>query len=339
MKNTLKRLLLLFLVVICPITVFLTACGATATNTVNGVTFVSKKYDDETGFAVFEVDLNTPTKLTYKASPSTWSGYTVTYTVVGDEGINQSRYTLENGEITVSDAAFQRIRVMITINRHSSFCFVQLKEYPSSIKLEHNEVVLNAHGSYTIPVIGVFNGVEKYISDSDYNFEISTSDETTVSVPDKTRLKVTSLMDRVDSATITIKLNDTTGERTKYELTLKVNVVKNVNDGYAVTDGKETFVQDGDEFDLNLSDLNTNENGDYLFNYKLFTFSLSGYYVYPNIECLTNQGRLCAVDNENHQIIIDKNIDLNTEIKIGLWTNLTKTDGTTFGITFTVTVK
>ena len=74
--NKLKRILVsLCLALLLPLGLVFTGCGATPSNEVRGVFFDSDYYDEETGYAIFELDQGRPTKLEYKVNPSSWSGY------------------------------------------------------------------------------------------------------------------------------------------------------------------------------------------------------------------------------------------------------------------------
>ena len=59
MNRKIKNLFLCFLMtILLPLTMILSGCGATPKNEVLGVAFDSMIYDEETGYAVFEVDKN-----------------------------------------------------------------------------------------------------------------------------------------------------------------------------------------------------------------------------------------------------------------------------------------
>lgn len=194
-KRLSKIILFLSFVLVLPLVMTLTGCGATPVNDAKSVKFVSNLYDEETGYAVFEVDINKPTELTYKINPSSNSGYAVQIQEMEDDYENATdnhiNYYMDNNNIdpetkkvvedkplciTVFNKNFKQIKVRIYISVSDTdviedFCLVRLKEYPSEIYLdetpnpvlnENNEVVydktdyINAGGVYSIHVFGKF---------------------------------------------------------------------------------------------------------------------------------------------------------------------------------------
>ena len=120
MKKLLKKsLILLLLLVMIPLSSFLVACGASPGKDAKAVLFVSDKYDEVTGQAIFEVDLNVATTLTFKCNPST-STNTVRYTIPVEgqtnSSLNRSRFTFEKGVITVDNEDFEQIEIKVTVN-------------------------------------------------------------------------------------------------------------------------------------------------------------------------------------------------------------------------------
>lgn len=187
-KKLSKFLLILAFFVLFPITM-LTGCGATPINSANAVKFESDMYDETTGYAVFEVDLNVTTELTFKVNPSIWSGYVVQLHEIEDDYNNETdnhiNYDLDRNNldedgnvvdgkklyITVTNKNFMQIKVRITVTISDGvaledYCLIRLKEYPSEIYLNQETLAteksdyINAGGVYNIKVFGKFTEKE-----------------------------------------------------------------------------------------------------------------------------------------------------------------------------------
>lgn len=204
-----------------PLSFFMAACGATPSNEVRGVFFQSEKYDLNTGYAIFEVDLNVPTTLSYKVNPSTWSGYRVTYTY-GDSAANHDHYRTEDGVITVISDLFEDTKVTIHINGMTDTCIVTLKKYPDRFYVETKAVNLSSSGLYSIRPIGEYKNSDNtirtvYLTEADFTFELESSDETKVQLINQNRLDVYAVSKTSgDTAMVTVKLLDTSGKVKNY---------------------------------------------------------------------------------------------------------------------------
>ncbi len=340
-------------VITMPLALFLTGCGATPSNEVLGVYFVSPVYDDATGQAVFEVDTNVDTKLDYKMNPSTGSGYAVTYKIKECPENNLSRFTLKDGVINVSSNKFEQIRVDITINGYSDTCIVRLKKYPESMFLydvdgqtetKNLEVSVNAQGSYTISPFGRFsNAAGTYVQpllEYDYDFKVESADRTIVDVPIKNRLKFNVVATKPASTTVTVSLLNS-AKQVVHKVTVKVNVVLNASKASVILDGSYRFINIGDQVTIDLSTIDPEADGSYVLDYQLFVFNADGRKIDGvNIStiCRVSETRYVEVSKTSDQIIIsDMPGDFTFTMK--LWTNLIGENGTPFAVSFDVEIK
>lgn len=344
MRNKLKKLFILVLLVLFPASFVLTACGATSTNEARGVHFVSSDYDSTTGYAVFEVDKGVPTKLDYKVNPSSWSGYVVTYTTPEDTAENKVRYTLIDGVITVSDSDFEQIQVKIHINGKTDTCYVRLKVYPDRIFTEQTSVNINASGVYTIGVIGEFSSsdntkVQRALSENEYNFNVESSDSTIIEVFDVTRLTVYSIRRNSGTSKVTVTLCNTKGEKIDgMSIEVDFSVVQNAENGYLLVDGYGKFVNSGDTVTINLSDLDLDaDTGKRYLKYKLYVESDSGLLIETSTECTTTSTKYITTNNEERRLEIKVSSDLTTMVSI--WTPLIDGEGNAFAVIFKLEIK
>ena len=354
MKKIFKiSLFALLFAVIMPFTMFLSGCGATPADEALGVRFDSQFYDDETGFAVFEVDLNVNTKLDFKVNPSSWGAYKVTYAIKECSPQNRSRFTLDNGKIKVENKLFEETKVEIYVNAHYDTCIVRLKQYPTSVfmydvsgaEVKDKTVTVNASGSYTISPYGRFVDATgtSYVApllEYDYDFTVTSSDETTVDIPHKNRLKFSAIRKNVKPVTVTVKMHDAAG-KTIHKLTVKVNVVLNAGSSMAIVDGYGLFVKDGSSININASALKPDADSNLIFGYKLFVISDDNRYIDDEcieVFCTTSESKYVTIENENARILIEPNPYSEYSFKVSLWTNLIKEDGSAYSISFNVKV-
>lgn len=347
MKKLKLSLLPLALLLLLPLTTVLSGCGATPKNEALGVNFVSYDYDDSSGYAIFEVDYNTPTKLEFKVNPSTWSGYAVTYAIKECSGQNRSRFKLQDGIITIESYDFEEIKVEIFVHGYSDVCIVRLKQYPTSIYVKNTDVTIAAGGSYTINPIGRFvdafgKTYEKPLLEYSYNFLVETEDETIINVPNKNRLKVVSVRSNNASTKVYITLLNTNGESygEKFKLTLNFKVVENAGESRTEISGVNEFVKNGDKVTINASDLT--KNGElYVISYKNYIFSAQKLLIEQenvSIECTISDARYVEVDDENATMLIQKGRDSSLKFNVCMWSNLTTTSGTVFVSAFEITI-
>ena len=356
MKKILKiSLFSLLLALVMPFTLFLSGCGATPTNEVLGVFFQPEFYDEETGFAVFEIDLNKNTELKYKVNPSSWSGYAVTYSIKECPPENLSRFTLKDGSINIESAAFEQIKIEIHINNYVDTCIVRLKEYPKDMflydvdgttKVKELEVTINAYASYIICPYGVFvdrAGVQtiKPLLEYDFDFAVTSNDETVISVPNENRLKICSVRKNVASAEVLVGLKNASGN-VIYQVKVKVNVILNAASAKVLIDGNETFVSEGSNIEIDAETLEKDASGNYLMNYQMFVFSEDNRFIETqNIDmmCTISETKYISVSRTANQIVIESPPQGDLTSNVTLWTNLIKDDGSAFSISFKITVK
>ncbi len=345
MKKILKKsLLFVLMLLMLPLSTFLVACGATPDDEAKSVIFVSDIYDEETGKAIFEVDLMVPTELTFKSNPSTFENkpsYTIPVEGQSNSSLNRSRFDFKDGVITVNHAKFEPVEIKITLNGYTDQCIVRLKEYPVEIYAKTDEVVINAYGSYTICAMGKFKLADgtfehRPLLERDYNFSVYSDNEIVVSVPNHSRLTVCSERLNTASANITVTLLDESKQSKNLSFKVKVTVTEMAKEGYLRIEGNDTFVENGDVVAVDANKLTPNAQGEYELHFKAFFISDLDTWL-ENIgefECLTEHNDYVSFDNAAQVIKVKSSHD--GEFIVTVWTNLFKPDGSTLGITFTI---
>jgi len=350
MKNSFKKAIsfLILFVMVVPFTFLFSGCGATSTNQARGVVFYSNLYDESTGHAIFEVDLDVEKQLTFKVNPSTWSGYRVTYSVKGSSGSNNARFVLTDGVIIVKRELdgknFIPIQVEVTVNGHSDICIVRLKEYPDEIFVENTDVELSAGGSYTISPFGKFGTETRTITESEFNFTVESDEPTILYVPNKNRLKVISLRQNSASAKITVSLLNDKGEAAVsptgrvLKFTLNFTIIQNVKEGRIAIDGYDKFIYNGDKIEINGSKFLTGGNI-YTLNYYVFAESTSNAVINDFDVSLDSNNSSSGYVNtsENGKIIINRYGD-KLEFRIYITTNLNGESTQSFTMTFDIVI-
>lgn len=91
------------------------------------VKFVSRKYERDTGRAIFEVEKGVSLKLTYECILEDNVGDVVFTVVEGNSALNSERFTLSKGVITISSIEFRQIVVRIEVDGSYDECIVRLK--------------------------------------------------------------------------------------------------------------------------------------------------------------------------------------------------------------------
>ena len=333
MKNLLKKsLIILMLMVMLPLSSFLVACGATAGETANTVAFVSDIYDEETGKAIFEVDLGVPTELKFKCNPSTAKNkadYTIPVEGQSNAGYNRSRFTFEDGIITVNYDDFEQIEIKINVNGYTDQCIVRLKEYPISIRPAEADVIINSGASHTMMAYGTFelaDGTteERLLLEKDYKFSVVSENEQVVDVPNSSRLTVCSLLQSAGSTKVKVTLNDQSGKTKKdvnqKDISFYVNftVVEVAKEGFLVFDNFNKFVEDGDAIAVDANSYEANANGEYELHYSAFFVSELGTFI-ENIgdyRGSSSDNNYITFDDENQLIKIKSNVDLKLDVTI-----------------------
>ncbi len=300
MKNRLKNIFLTLIIALSlPMIMFLSACGATPSSEITGILFNPSKYDAE-GTAVFEVDLGTPTDLSYKVYPSSASGYKVYFDPI-DKGTaeNSLKFKFKDGNITINSEDFEDVRYKIRIGEFSDTCVIKLKKYPTSISTPETSIVMNSDDVYDIVIKGDFTNTDGSvrrnvsIDDSQYKFLVESSDETVISVPNENRLKFIAVRKNgTANAKVTAKLLNANGEETGLQVEIQVKVVQNIADCVVVMSGSEKFVRNNDKVEVDCNDLDIDGG------YRVINLE-----IYP----VNTNGELCV--NENYSINITSDTD------------------------------
>lgn len=331
MKKLLKKsLIFLMLMVMMPLASFLVACGATPGNSVKGVAFVSDIYDEETGKAIFEVDLNVATELTYKCNPSTASGkidYTIPVEGQTNAGYNRSRFTFEDGKITVNYDDFEQIEIKISISGYSDQCIVRLKKYPVSMRPLESSVILNAGSSYTIRALGTFeledgSTEERYLTESEFNFTVTTESEPIISVPNEQRLTVCSLLKTSGKTKVTVTLNDRSGKSKGMNFKVEFNVVEIAKESFLRFENFDNFIETGDSIEVDANKLTANAKGEYELHYDALFVSEQGTFIeYDGGYRLSSSNNDYVSFDENNRIIKIKSA-YDVELDVTVYTDL-----------------
>lgn len=299
MKNKLKNIFLAFIFALSlPAMMFLSACGATPSSEVTGICFHSMKYDDD-GVAIFEVDKDISTNLTYKVFPSSASGYRAYFDPL-DKGTaeNSLRFTFKDGNITVNSNSFEDVRYKVRVGEFSDTCIIRLKEYPKEIYTDEPSVILNNDEICDIVIKANFadgrSGVK--ISDSDYNFLVESEDETIVSVPNKNRLKFIAVRKTGTASTkVTATILNSLGEKTGLKIEIQVKVVQNVSYCKVVMSGYDLFVENKDSIEIDYNKL-APEGEKKLINIDIYPFNTNG-------ELCVEDNYIISLSKENNYVI------------------------------------
>lgn len=341
--NRFKKLCLsLVIVLIFPFVAMLVGCGATPSNELTGIVFDTMLYED--GVAVFEVDQGVTTDLTYKIFPSSASGYKVYFDYI-DKGTaeNASRYTFEDGKITINKPEFEDIKYKVRVGEFTDTCIIRLKRYPTEIFTNTPNIMLNTNDVKVINVMARFAGTNtiRSIREDEYDFLVETSDETIIKIPNQNYLKIIPIRNGLASAKVKVTILNKQGEKTNLSFEMDVQVVQNIIDSKVIMSGVNYFVKDGDEVEVDYNTLE-DEGGK-----KKITFA-----VYPvnKNEILDQHGHeyIIALKSQNYvkisddgeYILIDSSVPNDYELKISLiYTDLNMSDGSTFVININLKIK
>lgn len=157
--------------------------------------------------AVYVVEYNVPTKISYQIYPSTSTNNRVeiTFDIPTESGVfdpNKLLFTLKDPYITTDFQATIRVN-----NTFSDTCTIRPRVYPNSISLGKTSDVVDNHGIYGLQVKGLFGGQERVMDPSIYNLEIVSDDPSVLSVEG---LNVVST-GKLGKARISIVLKDANG--------------------------------------------------------------------------------------------------------------------------------
>lgn len=367
MKKFLRKSCFVFLLVLMlPLTLFLSACGATPVNEIQAVFFETDIYED--GIPVFEVDLNTPTYFPYRINPSTAVSYVPKWDnpYQGKDTINnKNRYEFNknyDGKLIVFDQNFEDIKIRVFFGDIcSDTAIVKLKKYPIAIRADVTDVSINTSGSYTICPIGTFKEgdttYERPLLASEYNFEVKSLNESIVSVVNSSRFEICSEMKNsvaVTSTKVSVELKDLSGRSVKGSngekllFEVNVNIVPTATTGYVDIKGNNYnvgtnvqagFIENGDAVEIKLAEMNVNGETLKYFEYDVnFVSSLSGLIDAEFVYCTTNNTGYFEVDDENQRItiLVGDSYVVGKTYTFKMWSNLNDENGNLFMISFTI---
>lgn len=345
-----------------PFAMFISACGATPSNEVQGAFFQSNKYDKETGYAIFEVDLNVQKRLTYKVNPSTWSGYMVRFNYKSS-ATNIEFYNMieidgvKGAAIEVTSEKFESFPIELYMgNTYCDTCIVMLKQYPNRIYVNETDVYLSASGLYSIKPIGVYytqgeSGLteshEVVLSQQEFDFSLTTSDETKIQLIDKNRLQVFAVSKTPnDKAIVTLHLLDTAGnpkqcrseEGEVLEETMTAiidfTIIPNASSAVIRIKGEPKFFEDTDD---SRTFLRQSVGGQAVVEFEIFFFSENDLFIDSKDIKLTivvdpNDEDKIIVDSEGKKITVKSESDL--DIKVTVTANVYDEKGSPFSVNF-----
>lgn len=368
MKNFFKKTVFVFLLVLMfPLTLFLSGCGATPVNEILGVFFDTKLYED--GIPVFEVDLNTPTYFPYKINPSTAVSYVPKWDnpYQGKDTINnKNRYEFNknyDGKLIVYDKDFQDIKIRVFFGDIcSDTAIIKLKKYPIAIRADVSDVSMNTSGSYSICPVGTFKNsdgttYERPLLASEFNFVVTSHNESIVSVSNPSRLEICSEMKNsiaITSTKVSVALKDTigrdvlgeNGESLKFDV--NVNIVPTAATGYVdikgnnydpATGEQAGFIKNGDTVEIKLSEMDVNADTLKYFEYTAVFVGEHNNLILPeDIYCTSNNSAYFEVDSVNKIVTLveEDTYIVGKTFTFKFWSNLNDVNGNLYLISFSV---
>ena len=257
-----KRIVSILLICLSLLSVFtLSACGVEGSSAATGVKFTKE---------TFYVDLGIKTHLDYKVYPSSAKNYAISFNDIGDYS-ESSYYTFDNGWILVNNRRFTELKVSISLNNYTHNTTVKLRKYPSSISFESGKDIIFSGAYKTLQLEGIFddgNGsVQRFCENGEFNYKVTTSDPSVISVEDSEALLVKSTGKHGESE-ITVNVLNGAGEKVsgleaKIILVVKESIADAVVSvgNYIVKDGVSyTYVGNGEhEFDVAVRYFSQNE--------------------------------------------------------------------------------
>lgn len=347
MKSKFKKLFLcLFMAMLLPLSFVLSGCGATPKNELVGVAFESMVYDEETGYAVFEVDPNITTPLTYKVYPSTCSGYRTYFDPV-NKGTDQNsaRYKFEDGQITVTSNKFEEVTYRVRIGDFEDTCIIRLKEYPVDIRAEQPTMVIGAYETVSINILGTFvnaAGVSttRPITEYGYNFLVEPEDETIIGVYNPSRLKFSSIRGTSAHTKVNVHLLNSNNEPTGLKCQIDVTITQSAGDAFLLLEkGYGKFIRNDQTIELDFNELET------VGSYKAVKFDM--YVLSDNSLWIEQDGdfqiqlsnkTLAKTSDDGTYILLSDSIANGYELEVDICTNLTKKDGSLFIVNLTLKI-
>ncbi len=243
-----KKILSIIGMFICSLFIF-AACGIEGGTEVAGVKFVRD---------VFYVDFDVKTFLDYKVYPGTAKDYVANLPIVSGEFEFERNFTLVDGYITVKRPANAReeatlvenflITVRVSIGSYSDTCDVRLKKYPSSITTAKSRDTVLGGSEYQIDVQGLFGEEFRSLREGEYNYKLTSTDESVIMIKDEQNLRVQST-GKKGSATIGVQVLNSAGQTVRgLNTNITLDVEGNIGD-YIVSLGALRLM-DGGEYNL-----------------------------------------------------------------------------------------
>ena len=288
-----------------------TGCTHSAGTTVTGIAFTQE---------VFYLDLNVPTRLTYKVYPSSapYNAPQITFDKTSELDMSIGR--ISNDTFVISDHNFKETTFHIAYStgsgtQYKDDCIVRLKKYPSQVYVEDKNALLDGNQAYIsskgilqIPLIGLFDDGEKAMDTSYYKFVVTSSDSTVISVESQQNIVVKST-GKQGKSTINIKVVASDGSKIGEDgLVTSVDVFVNNNvdncslfTTYTGTDAKinSSFYRDLKNTNTKLVFDSTVEN--YTYTIEPVLLDREGYVV-------SNVGyQIISMDEDIIEIIDNKN--------------------------------
>ena len=350
MRNKFKNLILVFILAVSlPFVSFLTGCGATPSNEITGIAFDSMIYDEETGLPVFEVDKGLETSLTYKIYPSTAVGYRVYFDPV-DKGTaeNSSRFTFQDGVITVNSNSFEDVRYKVRAGDFSDTCIIRLKEYPVEIFTDETTIIANKGEVVPINVKAKFIndlGVVsiRNITEKDFDFLVETSDETMVKIENSERLKFFPVRNNSTMAEVSVTLLNGNGEPTNMSFKINVQVVQNVKSAFVEVSGVDSFVENNGIAKVNFEALEEDlEDSNYKkIDFNIYPINVGNLLIEDNFEysVYVTSKKYAKVTRDGKSVLMKKTVNEDYEIGITIIiSEFSKSDGSAFSIEMTLII-
>lgn len=298
--------------------------------------------------SLYEIDIDTPTSLSYSVFPSTATSSSVRFAFDGDESQdyeNKYSFNTKTGKITIIEECGE-IEVTIFSGDYSDKCTVKLKKYPTTLSFAKDTYLLNRGNALNLSLKGLIGGVETQIDANEYDIELVCSNQSVVRIGSDMNVFSTG---KTGSATISAYIKNKSGKYvTEYEnhyedkktkegvliAETTITIVDNIADAYLNIVGAETFMK------LSNSSTRTTENTrltvSNIVKFSFIFYSEDGYYINPDdveILIVSNNPTVADMlanedgyikDNDNYQLKFKQNGEF---VKIEVHTNLVDSNG------------
>lgn len=308
------------LVLFCLVSVFVFAgCGTEGSSSVQAVFFVKD---------VYYVDYNVETFLDYKVYPSTSSDYAVSFPIGSNYLSEGKNFILKNGKIKVIDKSFLSITVDVKINDLKDTCEVRLREYPKSIKFEQSSKTISAGRVETLEVVGVFGSGERKCVQDEFNYKITSSDQSVIEVIDSESLIVAST-GKAGESDIRVEILNSLGESQNLVAETTIVCKNNILESFAIFGN--TVVKDGAELNLSMKKGDSSVVAVHYFDENEFLIDGTDFDVY-----LSNDSVLSLVDENGKKKLF---VVGEGDVRITIYSRSDNVDGVPSKITLKVNVQ